>query len=115
MLVPSLMELQELEITIEESRIVHKANPPEKLSHVRRKIAKLRQSVPADVLRRYDRFREGGLGVVRESGGFCGNCHLRVPVGDLGRMRRGEMPWLCPNCGRFLLLDERKAEGQRSA
>ena len=108
--VSALMRLQELEIVLEESRIVHKGSQPEKLAEVEQKVAELRASVPDISLKRYDGLRRTGAGVVREVGGLCRGCHLGVTVGDLNRMRRGEMTWMCPNCGRFLLLEQGESE-----
>ena len=105
-LVPDLFELQELEITLQESHIVHGTLQPEKVTAIETKIAKLRKKIPASHLKRYDQFRKGGLAVVQEIAGVCTSCHLRIPIGDLGRMRRGEMVWACPNCGRFLLVTD---------
>ena len=109
-LVSSLIRLQELEIVLEESRIVHQNNQPDQLEEVEKKVAELRQSIPDQYLRRYDGLRRTGPGAVREVGGLCRGCHLMVPLGDLNRMQRGEMEWLCPNCGRFLLLEQGESE-----
>ena len=101
-LVNRLIELQELEIVHQESTILHKDNPPDELVQLKVRIDALREGVPSNSLARYDGHRRTGLGVVREVGGVCRGCYLNVTMGDLGRMRREEIPWLCPNCGRFL-------------
>ncbi len=105
-LVKTLLELQGLEILRQESQIVHKGKQPIELEETERQIAELRQGVPEVHLKRYDGHRRVGLGVVEESGGACRGCFLNIPVGDLNRMRRDQIPRICPNCGRFLLLSE---------
>ena len=107
-LVLALLELQELEIILQESRIVHGQKRPEKVDNVESRVEKLRGEIPVSFLKRYDGLRRSGLGAVREFEGLCNGCHLKVPMGDLNRMRRGKMPWICPNCGRFFLLSEEK-------
>lgn len=105
-LVSTLIELQDREILLEESQIVHRTDQPAELDDVRSRIQELRAQIPERYLKRYEGHRRGGLGAVREVGGSCRGCFLNVPIGDLNRMRRGQMPWVCPNCGRFLLLSE---------
>jgi predicted nucleic acid-binding Zn-ribbon protein len=103
-LVTALLELQELEIVLEESRIVHGDSALPAAAQVERRVGALRQAVPPSELRRYDALRRGGPAVVKEHDGTCGGCHLNVPRGDLNRMLRLEVDWLCPNCGRYLLV-----------
>ncbi len=103
-LVSALLELQELEIILKESDILHRGKKPKEFDALEVRVNKLRDSIPASELRRYDGLRRGGPGVVREKAGICTGCNLNVPIGDLNRMRRGNAEWFCPNCGRFLLL-----------
>jgi predicted nucleic acid-binding Zn-ribbon protein len=106
LLVEKLLELQELELVVEESRIVHPEGHSRELAELSSRIAALRKSIPGEDLKRYDGHRRSGAGAVRVEGGVCRGCHLAVPVGDLNRMRKGEASWLCPYCGRYLLLPE---------
>jgi hypothetical protein len=103
-LLTALLELQELEIVLEESRIVHGDSVLASAARVEKRVKTLRQSVSVGELRRYDALRRGGPAVVKEHDGSCGGCHLNVPRGDLNRMLRIEADWLCPNCGRYLLV-----------
>ena len=103
-IVESLLTLQEEELVLAESRILHQGQKDADLTRLETHIRATREKLKPDYLRRYDLLRRNGLGVVRESAGVCSGCHLNVPVGDLNRMRRGQMPWICPNCARFLLL-----------
>lgn len=101
-----LFELQELELTLAESEILHPSGGEADLQPLRDKIATGRKAVDPELLRRYDLLRRNGLGVAVEASGTCSACNLNVPQGDLNRMRRGQMPWKCSHCGRFLLLSE---------
>ena len=103
-IVESLMRLQELELVLTESRILHAGDQPDSVAELERKVTACRHAIAPVYITRYDRLRRNGLGVTREIGGVCGGCRLNVNQGDLNRMRRGEMPSSCPNCGRFLLL-----------
>ncbi len=103
--IASLMHVQDLELVLEESNILHRGRQPDAdLKVLQSKIETLRQTVPASTLRRYDMLRRNGLAVTREEGGLCTACRLNVPKGDLNRMRNGIKEWMCPNCGRFVLL-----------
>jgi len=103
-LLTALLELQELEIVLEESRIVHGDAAPPAAAAVTARVRELRKRVPQHELKRFDALRRSGPAVVLEHSGTCGGCHLNVPKGDLNRMRRTEADWVCPNCGRYLLL-----------
>ena len=100
----ALLELQELELVLQESSIVHKKQSPDSVAGVEESIADIRKQIPPRHLKRYDVLKRNGPGVARELSGVCSACRLNVPVGDRNRMRRGDMQWSCPNCGRFLLL-----------
>jgi len=103
--VQSLFDLQEMELVLTESRILHSALPPVSMQRLEQKIADSRREIGANFLKRYDSLRRNGVGVAREQSGICNACHISVNIGDLSRMRRGEMAWTCPNCARFLLLE----------
>jgi hypothetical protein len=102
----ALLELQELEIILEESRIVHGSVHLASAAQVETRVQRLRQTLPPQRLRRFDALRRVGPAVVHERGGTCNGCHLNVPRGDLNRMRRAEVEWVCPNCGRYLMLTD---------
>ncbi|NLF17558.1 MAG: hypothetical protein GX595_09895 [Lentisphaerae bacterium] len=105
-LLTALLELQELEIVLEESQIVHGDATAQVAVALTARIGRLRAGVSTQDLRRFDALRRSGPAVVRERGGTCGGCHLNVTRGDLNRMRRCEVDWVCPNCGRYLFLSE---------
>jgi predicted nucleic acid-binding Zn-ribbon protein len=102
----ALSELQELELVLAESAIIHPPSGQDKRREdLQAQCLQVRQTVPEEILKRYDQLRRRGMAVSHEVGGICSCCHLRVPLGDLQRMRNGKMPWVCPNCGLFVLLD----------
>jgi predicted nucleic acid-binding Zn-ribbon protein len=103
----SLLALQELDIVLSESQILHRQQTHHGIADVRSKIERLRGELPEAILKRYDQLRASGIAVVKENDGVCGGCRLSVPKGDLNRMYRGAIPWVCPNCGKFLLLQAR--------
>jgi hypothetical protein len=36
----------------------------------------------------------------------CGGCHMRVPIGQITELMRGEDIQLCETCGRYLYLPD---------
>ena len=104
-LVKKMLNLQELELIREEAFILHGDKHLNKLAVIEKKIVDLRIEIPPDLLKRYDLLRQTGLGAAHEKGGFCSSCRLKIPKGDLNRMKRNEEPWVCPNCGRFISLE----------
>lgn len=70
-------------------------------------IAELRRQIPLAILERYDRMRERGKkGVAAVRNQVCGSCHMRVSLGVVMALRRGQAVQLCENCGRYLYLAE---------
>ncbi|HEX5397553.1 MAG TPA: C4-type zinc ribbon domain-containing protein [Verrucomicrobiae bacterium] len=70
-------------------------------------IEELRGKVPPQILGHYDRLvAQGKKGVTSIRGEVCSGCHLRVPVGTIMTLKRGEDIQLCENCGRYLYLVE---------
>ncbi len=103
-LVQQLYELQELELVLQETHIVHRSTPPAATQEMHQRVEELRAKLPEAVLRRFDALLRNGPAVATEVDGVCTACRLNVPVGDLNRMRRDAIPCVCPNCGRYLLL-----------
>lgn len=62
--------------------------------------------IPADDLARYTRlFRSNrGVAVVRVDRGVCQGCAVRLPVGELTRLRNADGPIPC-SCGRALITE----------
>jgi hypothetical protein len=105
-----LLELQELEFVLDESRILHRDATEAHAADVAGKIERLRNGIAADLLRRFDRLRTQGLAVSRVESGVCEACRLNIPQGELIRMRKAEDVPSCPNCGRFLHVAQRGGE-----
>jgi hypothetical protein len=70
-----------------------------------REIETLRKAVPQPILDHYDRLAvRGKKGVAILRNGVCTECHMRVPLGTLVTLARGQDVQLCGNCGRYLFL-----------
>jgi uncharacterized protein len=67
----------------------------------------LGESVPADLLTRYEQLRTrlSGTGAARLIGGSCGGCHLQLPAVELDRVRHADPDAIlyCDQCGRILV------------
>jgi predicted nucleic acid-binding Zn-ribbon protein len=73
-------------------------------------IAELRGKIPPQILGHYDRLvAQGKKGVTAIRGQVCSSCHIRVPLGAIMTLKRGEDIQLCENCGRYLYLVEEPA------
>jgi len=73
--------------------------------NVEAQAAELRGKIPQPILGHYDRLRERdkkGVAVVRNQS--CTGCHMRVPIGQITVLMRGEDVQLCETCGRYLYL-----------
>lgn len=69
--------------------------------------AELRGKIPEQILGHYDRLvAHGKKGVTAIRGQVCSSCHIRVPIGAIMTLKRGEDIQLCENCGRYLYLLE---------
>jgi len=65
----------------------------------------LRKGIPGPILDHYDRLQvRGKKGVAILRNGVCTECHMRVPIGTLVTLARGQDVQLCGNCGRYLFL-----------
>jgi predicted nucleic acid-binding Zn-ribbon protein len=69
--------------------------------------AELRAKLPLPIVGHYDRLRvrgKKGVAIVRNQ--VCTGCHMRVPIGQITELMRGEDIQLCESCGRYLYLPE---------
>ena len=67
----------------------------------------LRGKIPQPVLGHYHRLRardKKGVALVRNQS--CTGCHMRVPIGQITVLMRGEDIQLCEICGRYLYLPD---------
>jgi predicted nucleic acid-binding Zn-ribbon protein len=70
-------------------------------------IAELRGRIPPQIIGHYDRLvAQGKKGVTAVRGEVCASCHIRVPIGAITTLKRGEDIQLCENCGRYLYLPD---------
>jgi hypothetical protein len=75
------------------------------VKNVAAQAAELRGKIPAPILGHYDRLRarsKKGIALVRNQS--CAGCHMRVPIGQISALMRGEDVQLCETCGRYLFL-----------
>ena len=94
-ILPNLLKLQALEFS----------EAPDKKATAQ--AAELRAVLPQPILAHYDRLRvrgKKGVAVVRNQ--VCTGCHMRVPIGQLTAVMRGEDIQLCETCGRYLYLPD---------
>lgn len=79
-------------------------------------IAELRATIPLPIMGHYDRLRvrgKKGVAIVRNQ--VCTGCHMRVPIGQITVLMRGEDIQLCESCGRYLHLPEPAPEAEPSS
>ena len=70
-------------------------------------IEELRAKIPAQILGHYNRLvAQGKKGVTAVRGDVCSSCHLRVPIGAIMTLKRGDDIQLCENCGRYIYLTD---------
>lgn len=70
-------------------------------------IAKLRSTIPAQILGHYDRLAvrgKKGVALVRDQ--VCTGCHMRQPIAVIMTLMHGKDIQLCDSCGRYLYLPE---------
>jgi predicted nucleic acid-binding Zn-ribbon protein len=75
--------------------------------HIEAQAAELRGKIPQPFIGHYDRLRvrgKKGVAVVRNQ--VCTGCHMRLPIGTITVLMRGEDIQLCETCGRYLYLPD---------
>lgn len=92
-LLHQLLELQTLDADKTESKQVAAAK------------AALRAKIPPQVLGHYDRLADRGKKpLAAVNGQVCAGCHMRVPLGAIMTLKRGDDIQLCESCGRYIYL-----------
>ena len=74
-------------------------------ANIESQVAELRGKIPQPILGHYDRLRareRKGVALVRNQ--VCTGCHMRVPIGQITVIMRGEDIQLCETCGRYLYM-----------
>jgi predicted nucleic acid-binding Zn-ribbon protein len=75
--------------------------------NVEAQAAELRAKLPLPIVGHYDRLRvRGKKGVATVRNQVCSGCHMRVPIGQITELMRGEDIQLCETCGRYLHLPD---------
>jgi predicted nucleic acid-binding Zn-ribbon protein len=75
-------------------------------------IGKLRRKIPAPILQHYDRLTDQGKkGVAMVSHQTCTGCHMRIPIGAIVTLMRGDDIQMCETCGRYLHLPAEEQTG----
>jgi len=75
--------------------------------NIEAQVAELRARLPEPIAGHYDRLRvrgKKGVAIVRNQ--VCTGCHMRVPIGKITELMRGEDIQLCESCGRYLHLPD---------
>ncbi len=68
-----------------------------------KRIQKLRQSIPEQIIGHYDRFvKAGKVPVAGVNNGVCHGCFVRLSSGAYQRLLRQDDLNLCENCGRYI-------------
>lgn len=93
-----LLKLQELEIVLEESQIVHGENHDQDTAKIETKITNLRKKISVKTLSTYDRLRKKGLGIAREVELRCKSCHMPMALSVVNAMKDSVNAPQCPNC-----------------
>jgi len=79
-------------------------------------IAKLRRQIPPPILKHYDRLTDQGKkGVALVSHQSCTGCHMRVPIGAIVTLMRGDDIQMCESCGRYLHIPAEEQSEIREA
>ena len=101
----TLLKIQELELVLKESAIVH---PDKELetANLQAQIEALKAAIPELYIKHFDRVKKNGLGITQEMNGRCKACHISIPVGNLSRINNGSSEPKCPNCQIFIFTQE---------
>jgi len=75
-----------------------------------KRILKLRQIIPEQIIGHYDRFvKAGKIPIIAVNNGVCKGCYVRLSSGSLQQLLRQDDLNICENCGRYVYPDETAA------
>ncbi len=100
----TLLKIQELEMVLKESAIVHSDKDIE-TGNLEEQIESLKNDVPERILNHFHKVKKNGLGIAQEIQGRCRACHMTIPVGNLNRIQSGKDEPKCPSCSVFLFVE----------
>jgi predicted nucleic acid-binding Zn-ribbon protein len=100
-IIPRLRQLAELERT---QRLLKKNSGAS--ASLAAEIESLRAVLPTSILSHHDALRaRGKISVAAVTRGVCGACHLAIPRGHVGQLRRvADDLSVCDHCGVFIYL-----------
>ena len=101
----TLLKIQELELVLKESAIVHSDKELE-TEALQKQIDELKSTVDDTYLRPFNRVKKNGLGITQEIDGRCKACHISIPIGTLSQINNGTVHPKCPNCQVFIFTQE---------
>ena len=100
----TVQRIQELDIIASELRVMGMLANPARLPIVEKSICELLESLPPELRQRYERLHGNGMAINKALDGTCQNCRMTIAKPLLQRMEDNGTEWICPNCGRFLML-----------
>jgi predicted nucleic acid-binding Zn-ribbon protein len=101
----TLLKIQELELVLKESAIVHSDKDLD-TADLQAQIDELKSAVPEKQLTRFNRVKKNGLGITQEIDSRCKACHMVIPVGTLSQINNGTTDPTCPNCQVYIFTQE---------
>ncbi len=114
------LKVMEKEVTKEQAETQAKLNALEAerkelesaITEQEKQRQELLQSLPPDLLRRYERIRKskGGVAIATTEQGRCNGCLSPIPPQRLLEIEREDKLYLCETCGRILLPRKAKQE-----
>ncbi|MCE5283579.1 MAG: C4-type zinc ribbon domain-containing protein [Deltaproteobacteria bacterium] len=74
-----------------------------------RKGGEVRNSIPAEILRKYDQIKNAGRGVAVVSvwKEVCDGCHMSIPPQLYNELQKSKALLTCPNCSRIIYWENR--------
>ncbi len=75
-----------------------------------KKRAALQESIPADLLVKYERVkkRNNGVGVIAVWKAVCSGCHMNIPQQLYNELQRSDELLSCPNCNRIMYFNNQE-------
>ncbi|MEJ2672804.1 MAG: C4-type zinc ribbon domain-containing protein [Deltaproteobacteria bacterium] len=111
------MEAQEAALTQQREEVAAQVKTLKKeLGGLEEKRKKLRKSVPAGLLKRYEfiRQRRNGTAITPVAEGVCLGCHMNILPQQFIDLQKGVEILQCPHCQRILYWSEEIEEGEEA-
>ena len=104
----TLLKIQDLEIVLKESSIVHSDNDLEtdnESEAIQSQIDELKNQIPERIVKHYEKVKKNGLGIAQEIQGRCKACHMAIPVGTITNFQSEKCEPICPSCNVYIFLE----------